>query len=145
MWILLYLSSKNMKNSNIFIFVHLFNCKKRIWIFSFFCFCFNRISINIENEMKHDKNENDEIEKKNDTLKTNQMKMLQIIKKLFQRLQICKQKNYQNEQYKNFNSSKSNINIKFTFLSQFSILSSYLLKRFFCNEIQSSNVWIEKN
>ena len=62
--------------------------------FRFFCFCFNWISINIENKIKHDENENDEIEKKNDTLKTNQMKMLQIIEKLFRRLQIYKQKNH---------------------------------------------------
>ena len=90
--------------------------------------------------MKHDKNENDEIEKKNDTLKTNQMKMLQIIEKLFRRLQICEQKNHQNKQYEKFNSSKLNIDIKFTFLSQFSISSNHLLKCFFCSKIQSSNV-----
>ena len=108
--------------------------------FFVFYFYFNRISINIENEKKHDQNKNDEIEKKNDTLKTNQMKILQIIEKSFRRLQIDEQKNHQNEQYEKFNSSKSNIDIEFTFLSQFSISSNHLLKRFFYNEIQSSNV-----
>ena len=44
--------------------------------------------------MKHDENENNEIEKKNDIPKTSQMKMLQIVKKLFRRLQICEQKNH---------------------------------------------------
>ena len=123
-----------------FLYIHLIAKNKFKFLRFFFRFCFHRISINIENKMKHNKNENDEIEKKNDTLKTNQMKILQIIEKLFRRLQIYEQKNHQNKQYKNFNSSKLNIDIEFTFLSQFSISSNYLLKRFFYNEIQSSNV-----
>lgn len=81
--------------------------------------------------MKHDEKKNNEVEKKNETLKADQVKVLQIIEELFRRLQICEQKNHQNKQHDNFNLSKLDIDIEFTFLSQFSRSSNKFLEPFF--------------
>ena len=120
--------------------------KTNLFIFVFFESYFRRITNCIANKLNHDEKKLTCLKTKHNKLKTNHVKILTIIEKIFERLQTCEWNNHKNKQYEKFNLSKSNNINDFILSLQFLNLShNDLKKNVFSNEIWLLNVWNESN